>query len=322
MPGSFVQTATIGGSSYGDPHMRCYDGDRHDCQGRGEFVLTRAAATDSEVQVRFQPYSRNPSAAVTVATDVAAREGDSSVVQVLLATSGDEVDVLIDGEPYDEVLGPVTGVALEVTPTRVEIRFPSGLDVFISTEYAFLVVNTYVPLDLATTGLLGNNNGEKGDDWTVSAQSSPAAYVSASSGPTPFSAQTYIPRPFCLQHEKEGFEFSRFPFFFCPTKQTADGEIVEFALAGGPTVTEGTTYCTSNWCTTQESSIFTYAEGEDHGTYDLCDAVYSPPVLPDVVPDSVTDVRNLVPVVTGARGGFCTRSLPSVASAGINWCRA
>lgn len=53
---------------------------------------------------------------------------------------------------------------------------------------------------------------------------------------------------------------------------------------------EGTNYCTTHWCTTREASIFTYREGEDHGTYDLCDEVYTAPVLPDAIPADVTEV--------------------------------
>ncbi len=144
-----------------------YDGRGYDCHGQGEFVLTEAAATDSEVQVRFQQWSENPDPAVTVTTAVAAREGGSSLVQVTPAASGG-LDVLVDGGPYDDAAGAVTGVALEVTATRVEIRFPSGLDVFVSTRnVGILSVNAYVPVTLATTGLLGNNNGVMGDDWTV-----------------------------------------------------------------------------------------------------------------------------------------------------------
>lgn len=80
--------------------------------------------------------------------------------------------------------------------------------------------------------------------------------------------------------------------------QTPDGETVEFESPTGPTVEEGTNYCTANWCTTQASSIFTYAEGEDHGTYDLCDAVYVPPEVPDDIPASVLQVK------CGRRGAF------------------
>lgn len=151
--------------------MRGYDNNAYDCHGQGEFVLTKATATDSEVQVRFQQWGVNPNPAVTVTTSVVAREGGSSVVQVTSTASGG-VEVLVDGELYDEVAGAVTGLTLTETSSRVEIRFPSGLDVFVSTSMAQLLrVNTYAPLTLATTGLLGNNNGESGDDWSVSARS-------------------------------------------------------------------------------------------------------------------------------------------------------
>lgn len=53
---------------------------------------------------------------------------------------------------------------------------------------------------------------------------------------------------------------------------------------------EGTSYCTTKWCTVEDFSVFTYAEREDHGTYDLCDAVYEEPVLPKVIPAAITEV--------------------------------
>lgn len=111
----------------------------------------------------------------------------------------------------------------------------------------------------------------------------------------------------------------------CFTGQTADGEIVEFASGWRPTsVAEGTNYCTTNWCTTQDSSIFTYAEGEDHGTFDLCDAAYSAPTLPDVVPASTIEVNGQAPVI-GRDRWFCPRwdlALPALLSERFDliWC--
>ena len=57
---------------------------------------------------------------------------------------------------------------------------------------------------------------------------------------------------------------------------------------------EGTNYCITNWCTTQETSIFTYDEGEDHSTYALCDEVYVAPVLPDPIPPAILEVNGRV----------------------------
>ncbi|CAN0402196.1 unnamed protein product, partial [Ectocarpus sp. 13 AM-2016] len=144
------------------------DGVGYDCHGQGEFVVTKAAATDSEVQARFQQWSQNPDPQVTVATAVAAREGTSSVIQATSTASGG-LEVRVDGELYDEAAGSaVTGVALELLEARVEMIFPSGLEVIVlSTTGRILRVDAYVPLDLTTTGLLGNNNGNIGDDWRV-----------------------------------------------------------------------------------------------------------------------------------------------------------
>lgn len=71
-----------------------------------------------------------------------------------------------------------------------------------------------------------------------------------------------------------------------------DGETVSFATYS-PTAEEGTNYCTTNWCTTADASLFTYTEGENHGTFDLCDAGYAAPVLPDVIPASITEVSSV-----------------------------
>lgn len=149
--------------------MLTFDGSSYDCQGQGEFLLTKAASTESEVQVRFQQWGSRPSSAVTVTTAMAAREGESPVVQVTLAASGSAFEVVVDGAMYDEAAGPATGVVLDVTSSRVQMLFPSGMDVFVTFANAFLIVYTYVPPSLATTGLLGNNNGDIGDDWMVSA---------------------------------------------------------------------------------------------------------------------------------------------------------
>ncbi len=94
---------------------------------------------------------------------------------------------------------------------------------------------------------------------------------------------------------------------YSPHQQTADGDSVEFASPGYPSVVEGTNYCTANWCTAEETSIFIYAEGDDHGTYDLCGAVYAGPVLPDVVPSAIAEVTVHTPGL--CRGASCTVNL-------------
>lgn len=76
----------------------------------------------------------------------------------------------MDRQLYDEESNPATGVVLDVRSSRVGMFFPSGMDIIL-TLGTTLSVSVYVPLTLATTGLLGNNNGEILDDWMVSTPS-------------------------------------------------------------------------------------------------------------------------------------------------------
>lgn len=163
-PPAVVKNINVtGGQSTGDPHLLTFDGNWFDCQGRGEFVLVKAAATETEVQVRYEP----PSAVsgVSLTTGIAASENGSSLVQL---TTSDGGGLLVDGAPYDEITGVTAGVDLVISTSSVEMNFASGLNVIAAIRIGYYDISVFAPLTLATTGLLGNNNGEIADDWTVS----------------------------------------------------------------------------------------------------------------------------------------------------------
>lgn len=132
-------------------------------------MLTKAAATESEVHTLLRTWSPNPSPQFTMTTAVVAREGGSSVIQATMVpgtiSHASTLQVLVDGEPYD---GPARGVALTVTPSRVELRCPSGLDVFMARRSLLLTVDLHVPETTETTGLLRNKNGLWNDDFRAS----------------------------------------------------------------------------------------------------------------------------------------------------------
>ncbi|CAN0224896.1 unnamed protein product, partial [Ectocarpus sp. 8 AP-2014] len=153
------------GFNGGDPHLLTLDGLPYDCHGRGEFFLTKVESTQGEVQVRFEPWSQDPSGPFTVTTAMVAREEGSSVVQVTLAASGSALEILVDGETYDEAANPGTGVLLDVTSSQVDMLFLSCMEISVSFANAMLSVEVDVPRSLETTGLLGNNNGDPIDDW-------------------------------------------------------------------------------------------------------------------------------------------------------------
>lgn len=161
-------TAIECGFTGGDPHLVTLDGLRYDCHGRGEFFLTKVESTQGEVQVRFEPWSEEPSGPFTVTTAMVAREEESSVVQVTIAASGSALEILVDGETYDDAANPGTGVMLDVTSSQVDMLFLSCMEISVSLANAMLSVGVDVPSSLETTGLLGNNNGEPEDDWMVS----------------------------------------------------------------------------------------------------------------------------------------------------------
>ena len=153
------------GMCFGDPHCRTFDGVSYDCHGQGDFVLVEAAATETEVHARFE--LDIVSASVAVTTGVAAREGDSTLIEITISPT----TLLADGAPYVEGITPLIGVTILNSDSQVEIEFLSGLKITFTiwSRIENVIGNIYasVPITLETTGLLGNNNGVWDDDWEV-----------------------------------------------------------------------------------------------------------------------------------------------------------
>ena len=154
----------------GDPHCRTFDGLPYDCHGNGDFVLLDSAETGGAlVHARFEPEPLI-SDEVSFTTGIAAKEGASPVIEVTVADG--QRTILIDGVPYDGTGSPtVTGVDVDITDQDVRMVFPSGLKVdvlrwYTSPDYIGGVY-VYAPVDMATVGVLGTNNGNRADDWTV-----------------------------------------------------------------------------------------------------------------------------------------------------------
>jgi ELWxxDGT repeat protein len=161
-----------GGVSSGDPHLVTFDQFHYDFQSTGDFVLTRALDSDLEVQVRQAPWSLNPDTTLNVA----------------LAT-------LVDGnrvEFYIDQPAPiVNGVFLTLQPGQSQtlgqglisrtliagygmlgdlytITYPNG-DVLMNKVFQGFLMDPSLDLagSKAVTGLLGNNNGNAGDDLVL-----------------------------------------------------------------------------------------------------------------------------------------------------------
>ena len=146
----------------GDPYCYTFDGVYYDCQGQGDFALVEVAAAEAEVQARFEQ-SAFWSPSVTVTTAVAAREGNSSLVEVIRFP---ETEVLVDGTPYNNEI-VANEVTLQVSNSSIIMEFLSGLKIQYNLTSWGGSVFVYVPTTLETSGLLGNNNGDWNDDWQV-----------------------------------------------------------------------------------------------------------------------------------------------------------
>ncbi len=157
-----------GAYCHGDPHCRTFDGLSYDCHGDGDFLLLDSADAGAVVHAQFEPLV-SPDASFT--TGVAATEDGSSLIEVTVADG--ERTILIDGEAYagGDFPATMTGVTLTVTDQTVGMVFPSGLAVNAArwwTDPNYIGgVYVYAPIAMSTVGVLGTNNGDRTDDWTV-----------------------------------------------------------------------------------------------------------------------------------------------------------
>ncbi|WP_405431823.1 VWD domain-containing protein [Micromonospora sp. NBC_00617] len=172
--GGGCSTSVIGkgyrcANSNGDPHLLTYDGLRYDFQAAGEFVLSRSTKDDFEVQSRQTMFPASSTVAVNSA--VAARvHGDRVGVY---ATPGGPA-VRVNGAP--PVLAP-TGTKLPRGGTlttwddrTVTVDWPDGTRLIAHPLGVWgLSVSVSAPDARAGTleGLLGDHDGDPGDDLTV-----------------------------------------------------------------------------------------------------------------------------------------------------------
>ena len=170
-----------GGISQGDPHLLTFDNRPYDLQAAGEFTLAKSTVDDFDVQVRQVPLPGQYPVAVNAA--VAAEENAHRVTfqlenSVLVARVDGVADNLGGfmsvGTGTLERLGTDAGVGFL-------LEWPDGSTLEV---WELGVVGVDITLKPAAaragtlTGLLGNDNGQSGDDLTTSAGvmlSSPSA---------------------------------------------------------------------------------------------------------------------------------------------------
>ncbi|SCE67844.1 VWD domain-containing protein [Micromonospora mirobrigensis] len=156
-------------NSNGDPHLVTYDGLRYDFQAAGEFVLSRSTTDDFEVQTRQTMFPSSTVASVNSA--VAARvAGD----RVGVYATPDGPVVRVNGAPSPAAPTgtklPRGGTVTTWYDRTVTVDWPDGTQL---TAHPLGVWGLSVSIGAPTAragkleGLLGDHDGDPGDDLTV-----------------------------------------------------------------------------------------------------------------------------------------------------------
>nr|WP_146218396.1 VWD domain-containing protein [Micromonospora acroterricola] len=156
-------------NSNGDPHLLTYDGLRYDFQAAGEFVLSRSLTDDFEVQVRQTMFPA--SSVVAVNSAVAVRVAGDRVG--VYATPDGPVTRVNGAPPTSAPTGvklPRGGTVTTWDDGTVTVDWPDGarLDVHPLGVWG-VSVSVTAPTGRAgkLEGLLGDHDGDPGDDLTV-----------------------------------------------------------------------------------------------------------------------------------------------------------
>ena len=156
----------------GDPHLVTLDGHKYTFNGRGEFTLIETPDNSFALQGRMVDIvnENGTTASATVFSAIAAREGESDIVQFEISTNdtiaafvnGEEVDFSIIEQEFKNVtvtdLGNNTLSATFSSSAYLEVQQENG----IISSVVFSLPESYK--DTETQGLLGSFNGDITDD--------------------------------------------------------------------------------------------------------------------------------------------------------------
>jgi hypothetical protein len=167
-----IQQSGGSGSSNGDPYLSTFDGAGYGFQLAGEFTLAKSTTDDLEIQARQVPYrlvlGSQWGDSLAMNTAFAMRVG-GAVVEV---DKGTPLVLYIDHQRRHAQAGQVIGLSgggsVRYSSQQVKVTWPDG------THATVLSIGSEgVNIDVAAspsragklTGLLGNDNGKRTDDF-------------------------------------------------------------------------------------------------------------------------------------------------------------
>lgn len=148
------------GMAYGDPHLATMDGLKYDLQAVGEFDLISSEEWELSVQARFAPLSDSVSVVDRVATSL---NGHT----VELSNSSLVVDHSPMSIPEGGYLYFDGGAAIHLLDGEYLVVWPGQTLRPMMTYSAAKGATFYFPPNAQTTGLLGNNNGSRSDEFVL-----------------------------------------------------------------------------------------------------------------------------------------------------------
>ena len=161
---------TLSARTYGDPHIVTFDGARYSFQTVGEFVLTRSNS-GMEIQTRQKPekedFSLNTAIAMSVGGDrvgIYASDYPDINSSTPIRVNGQAVMIDYGGKYFL----PNGGIIRKTGSSDYRVDWPSGesitAEIKTSSGMRFINVNINVSKCGGYNGLLGNANGNQGDD--------------------------------------------------------------------------------------------------------------------------------------------------------------
>jgi hypothetical protein len=162
------------GRTYGDPHLKSFDGAVYSFQTVGEFVLSSANNGQFEVQVRQQPQSDN----ISLNTAVAMRVGGDRVgIYARDKQDAFNSPVMLNGMPIEVGANSYylpRGGTISHTGKNYLVTWPTGEKVSVdlsqtgNMRFMNVGVQIYPCVSNNYSGLMGNANGNQRDDFNVS----------------------------------------------------------------------------------------------------------------------------------------------------------
>ena len=166
--------------TYGDPHLKSFDGAEFSFQTVGEFVMCKADNGQFEVQTRQRPEGDDFSLNSAVAMQMS---GDRIGFYPGNMPDGSNADVRVNGQSVylsEKTYFLPRGGTIQKSGNNFHIVAPTGekvrLDVsgFRRESFINLAIELYPCSQTNYKGVLGNANGNRNDDFVLSGSSSSA----------------------------------------------------------------------------------------------------------------------------------------------------